>query len=108
MAPHGYWTKAKLLALAHRVALYDLDLANISSCILHSLCLQTTHCFFKQETEQVPMLLYPSEPLLKIFLLFEMFLLPSLLDNPNGTPSVTLSLTASDGIVLEYSLLNFP
>ena len=57
---------AKLLALAHRAALYDLALAHISS---HILCLQTTHSFLKHDTEQVPMLLYPSEPLLKIFLI---------------------------------------
>lgn len=72
MASHDYWIKANLLALAHKVAIYDLALVHISGCILHSLCLP--HCFFKQETEQVPRLLYATEPLLKIFLLLDVSL----------------------------------
>lgn len=53
------------------------------------------------------MLLYSSEPLLKIFLLPDMSLLLSLLGYPHGISSAIPSLPAPDGIVLEHSILNF-
>lgn len=53
------------------------------------------------------MLLYSSEPLLKIFLLPDMSLLLSLLGYPRGISSAMPSLPAPDGIVLEHSILNF-